>query len=220
MDLHSVGVKLQKLTLPNSSTILIFHSSILLSFDHLKLSVLFLAGEGTSGSWIPVMSICTSCPVLYNFGLRPCPSTSSSNLKKSLSRKLFSTCFKASPTEVAAHFDSKVSQLRDFIRRPNAGMFSVLLVWELFNISTSSVGMERSLPPSSLYRERTFLPLPFSMRSGFFSDHTRVSSTTLLPFCYLVFLSTWKLKMQPDLIHQNSEEEVVFNVTFDLNDRD
>ncbi|CAA7044062.1 unnamed protein product [Microthlaspi erraticum] len=51
LDLRSVGVELQKRTLPNSSTI-IESSSIRLSFGQSKLHVLLLAGEGTSGSWI------------------------------------------------------------------------------------------------------------------------------------------------------------------------
>ncbi|CAA7033366.1 unnamed protein product [Microthlaspi erraticum] len=130
-------------------------------------------------------------PVLYNFGLRPCPVHWSSVLKKSISRKLPSTCFKASPTDVAAHFDSKVSKLREIVRRLIAGMFPILLVWELFNISTSSVGMERSLPPSSLYRERNSPPLPFSMRSGYFSESHPSKLYNLLTFlssCISVYM--------------------------------
>jgi len=51
-----------------------------------------------------------------------------------------------------------------------AEMLSSPSLWCMFNISTSSSGMERSLPPSFLYRERTFPHLPFFERSRLFSD--------------------------------------------------
>ncbi|CAA7013716.1 unnamed protein product [Microthlaspi erraticum] len=191
LDLVGISCSLDESSFTAPFIFTILSSIIPQSFGHLKLSVLLLAGEGTSGSWIPAivnLHILYRCCIFLDF-VHVLPTTSSV-LKKSLSRKLFSTCFKDSRTEVAAQFDSKVSQLRESVRRPNAGMFSALLVWELFNISTSSVGMESSLPPSSLYRERTLPPFPFSMRSGCFSDSHPSKFYNLLTFL-LSFVSVY-----------------------------
>ncbi|CAA7040354.1 unnamed protein product [Microthlaspi erraticum] len=80
--------------------------------------------------------------------------------------RLLSTCFKPGPIVFVAYLDRLVSSL---LRSCNAGMFSTPHVWEMFNISPSSVGMERSFPPSSFHKERSFPHPSFSMRSGLFS---------------------------------------------------
>uniref|UniRef100_A0A1J3DKV8 Uncharacterized protein n=1 Tax=Noccaea caerulescens TaxID=107243 RepID=A0A1J3DKV8_NOCCA len=95
--------------------------------------------------------------------------------------------FWLSPTEPESssfHFespsDSCVSLPCDLFRGPNAGMFSSPIVWELFNISPSSVGTERSFSPSSLFRERTFPPCSLSMKEFYLPDPNPVHSVNLV----------------------------------------
>uniref|UniRef100_A0A1J3JH36 Uncharacterized protein n=1 Tax=Noccaea caerulescens TaxID=107243 RepID=A0A1J3JH36_NOCCA len=61
-----------------------------------------------------------------------------------------------------------------------AVMFSSTLLWEMFNISTSSTGLERSFPPSFLIRKRPFPSCSPFMKELYFSDSNPEASVDLV----------------------------------------